>query len=71
MGWSGGSGLLGDCWKQVRKFVPEKDRTKLLAKLIELFENEDCDTMDEIENLFPEAKKALILAGHEPYEEEE
>lgn len=70
MGWAGGSELLIDTWNQIRKFVPEKKREKTLSKLISLFENHDCDTTYEIENLWPESNKALLFAGHELEEDE-
>ena len=47
MGWTNGSQLAEDAWKLVRNFIPEKSREEIAYKFIHLFEDEDCDTMDE------------------------
>ena len=54
MGWSGGSELAESVWAMFRKYVPENERRKCARKLISLFEDMDCDTMEECEKLYYE-----------------
>lgn len=55
MGWAGGSGMAADVWKLVRSHIPESKRKRIAKKLVDIFENEDCDTMDEAELLMKDA----------------
>ena len=57
MGWAGGSELADKVWHNVRTYIPKaEDRKRLAKKIIDLFEDEDCDTMDECETLQQDAK---------------
>lgn len=48
MGWASGSSLLNDVAKLVMPFVnSEPERANLAGQLIDLFEDEDCDTINE------------------------
>lgn len=47
MGWGSGSELAENVWRTVRNFIPTKRRKEIASRIIDLFENEDCDTMDE------------------------
>ena len=47
MGWAGGSRLLSDVWHAVKKHIPKEKRVNVCKALIEAFEAEDCDTIDE------------------------
>ena len=55
MGWSGGSAIAEDVWKLVRGYVPESQRQEIALAIIDRFESEDCDTMDEAEQLQEDA----------------
>lgn len=58
MGWAGGSYLAEKIWLLVRHFIPEGDQRTLVARqVIDEFENEDCDTIDEAETLCQDAKR--------------
>lgn len=47
MGWASGSGIAQNVWDEVKKYIP-KDKQKTVAKsIIDIFEQEDCDTMQE------------------------
>jgi hypothetical protein len=59
MGWAGGSGLAADIWDTVREYIPEEARKKVARKIVDLFENEDCDTMPEAELLWKDSRKRL------------
>lgn len=61
MGWASGSSILADVWRTVRPHVPEKDRVEILAELMEVFASRDCDTLNELIGLFPEAEAAYDL----------
>jgi hypothetical protein len=56
MGWASGSILAEDIWSLVSKYIPKKDKKKIARKFIDLFEDQDCDTMDEAESLVKDAK---------------
>lgn len=55
MGWAGGSVVAGDVWALVRRYVPEKSRRRVAKRLVDIFEDQDCDTMDEAERLMKDA----------------
>jgi hypothetical protein len=55
MGWASGSALADDVWALFRKHVPAKNRRAVARKLVDMFEGEDCDTMDECERLMKDA----------------
>ncbi len=55
MGWSGGSEMAEDIWNMFRKYVPEKSRKRCAKKLVDIFETQDCDTMDEAARLMKDA----------------
>lgn len=55
MGWAGGSGIASDVWDLVRKYVPDNQRKTVALKLIDVFEDNDCDTMNECERLMKDA----------------
>lgn len=55
MGWSGGSELAFNIWKLVRPMTTSANRKKTAKKIVDLFENEDCDTMYECEELMKDA----------------
>ena len=63
MGWSSGSELAGNVWDLFRDFVPKKKRKKVAQELMGLFEDHDCDTLQEAETLYSDAGK--------PYRDEE
>lgn len=48
MGWAGGSEVFECLIKELKKRVPEKkDREKIYSKMIDVFEDHDCDTLHE------------------------
>lgn len=47
MGWASGSSLLDAVAKIVMPHIPAKKRAKVAGKLIDEFEGEDCDTINE------------------------
>ncbi len=55
MGWAGGSELADEIWGMFRKHVPANQRKRLAKKLVDIFEGQDCDTMDECEQLMKDA----------------
>lgn len=55
MGWASGSMLADSVWSMFRKHVPAKNRKAVAKRLVDLFEGEDCDTMDECEQLMKDA----------------
>jgi hypothetical protein len=59
MGWASGSSILLDVWSTVRGFVPEKKRVEVLTRLMTVFANHDCDTLNEvIRSDWPESEPA-------------
>jgi hypothetical protein len=57
MGWASGSELAESVWSLFRKHVPKEQRKQVALKLIDLFEDRDCDTIDECEQLCKDAKR--------------
>ncbi|MCX6035002.1 MAG: hypothetical protein NTV38_08505 [Chloroflexi bacterium] len=55
MGWASGSQLAEDVWDVVRPAIPQKNRQELAVKIIRLFEDHDCDTLDEAQSLIKDA----------------
>lgn len=56
MGWASGSELAEEIWKMMRPLtMPGKERKKCAKKLVDLFEDMDCDTMYECEQLCEDA----------------
>jgi hypothetical protein len=51
MGWASGSQLAEDVWRVVRPLISVKKRKKAAASIISLFEDHDCDTLYEAEEL--------------------
>lgn len=65
MGWAGGSELAERLWLLVREHIEsDDDRRKIALEFIDAFEDEDCDTIDEAENLCADAGK---VADDEDY----
>lgn len=55
MGWAGGSELATELWDLVREYIPASKKKKIARKFVDAFENEDCDTMGECEDLLEDA----------------
>lgn len=70
MGWNTGSELMSGVIETVEELVPNYDtRVELYKRFIELFEDQDCDVLDECleeSTAFEEAYNAI----HEIYEAE-
>ena len=63
MGWASGSSILDDVAKIVMPLIPKEKRAKAAAKLIDVFESEDCDTINECEQ--PDIRKEYDRLNHE------
>ncbi len=62
MGWASGSGILLRVWGEIRDLVPETNRVTVLANLMGIFSDEDCDTLDEVIcDDWPESQPAYDL----------
>jgi len=57
MGWISGSKLAESIWSLVRDYIPQRKRKKVALDLIDLFENMDCDTIDECVKLCRDAER--------------
>ena len=63
MGWSDGSTLMSALINSlVEVHVPFEQRTKIYSNMIEVFQHEDCDTLEECLDEDPAFDKAM-----EPY----
>lgn len=63
MGWARGAQLADELWDTIKKLVPKKQHKKLATKWIEIFENEDCDTLAD--------ESCLYRVAEIPTQEEE
>jgi hypothetical protein len=55
MGWASGSELAENVWAAVRKDIPITRRHQVARHIIDLFEDMDCDTIDECQQLCKDA----------------
>ncbi len=56
MGWASGAELAHDVWVAAKKAgLPKEKQKKFARALIDIFENHDCDTMDECEDIIKAA----------------
>lgn len=55
MGWASGSGLAEDIWGLVREHIPKSKRSTIAKEFIEEFQDRDCDTIHECEQLCEDA----------------
>jgi hypothetical protein len=60
MGWSRGSEIAAEVWDLVKEFVPPKKRKSIAKQIVDLFEDNDCDTMYEAEDLMEAAGMAEL-----------
>ena len=60
MGWCRGSELAEKVWLVVRPFLSLYERERLAPKIIDLFEDEDCDTMEEATALYKDGNKSKL-----------
>lgn len=67
MGWASGSELAELTWAAVREHIPTEKREKIAREFIELYEDMDCDTIDECEQL---VKDSGLEAEYWPDEED-
>jgi hypothetical protein len=51
MGWSGGSEMAEEIWRLVGGKIAKPHRKRVARALISIFENQDCDTIDECDAL--------------------
>lgn len=56
MGWASGSELAEQLWLKVRKYLEPSERKAIARHFIESFENFDCDTICECEQLCIDAE---------------
>lgn len=47
MGWASGSSVFDGVWAAVRDHIAESSRVSVCMKVLEAFEDEDCDTLSE------------------------
>lgn len=47
MGWAAGSELADAVWNTIKKDIRESRRKKIAQKLIEAFQDQDCDMLEE------------------------
>ena len=59
MGWASGSEIADEVWNAVRKYVPESDRKDVATRVVRIFEERDCDTMEEAEVLWNDADPTI------------
>lgn len=55
MGWASGSEIAERTWDLVREYIPEGVREGIAREFIEPFEDADCDTIYECEQLVKDA----------------
>ena len=56
MGCSSGTQIAEDLWNLVGKYITDNKKKRVARKFIAIFENADCDTIDEWKKLIKEAQ---------------
>ncbi len=51
MGWASGSEIADRIWDTVKEHIPESEKKSIALEIIKIFEDEDCDTIYECEEL--------------------
>ena len=70
MSWRTGSELFIEMWKLMQKYIPDDEhRIEFTASLLSIFEENDMDSFD-VENVHPEIRATMHLAGIELAEPE-
>lgn len=59
MGWSGGSYVAEQVWDLIKDFIPKNKKKKVAREIIDIMEDQDCDTIDEAEELCEAAKREI------------
>lgn len=47
MGWASGSSIADSVWDAIKKYIPKDKKLEVAKDIVEIFENQDCDTMHE------------------------
>lgn len=68
MGWGSGSYLARQVWDSVKEHIPKKYKAKVAREIIRSFENEDCDTIQEAEELWNAAYERCDCFVPETYD---
>jgi len=67
MGWASGSSILEDVAQAVMPLIPKGKRKEIAERLVAIFEDADCDTINEVEQ---KDIRAVYDAKYPPDEEE-
>lgn len=69
MGWASGSRLAEVVWAAVEQHLPTEKRQEVALGICDAFADEDCDTLQEAEDLFNTAYPWQVFAGGYVYGE--
>lgn len=59
MGWASGSELMGNVLDVTLRHIPNKKQYLVVKKLCEVFQAQDCDTLEELAADYPLVGRAL------------
>ena len=64
MGWSTGASIFAEIAETIFRYVPDEDDRKIIyQELVELFQDYDCDNLDECANIDFMLDEVLIEEG--------
>ena len=64
MGWSTGASIFAEIAETILRYVPDEDDRKIIyQELVELFQDYDCDNLDECANIDFMLDEVLIEEG--------
>ena len=63
MGWASGSEIAEELWDVVREYIPEDSRKSVASRVVSIFEDRDCDTIEEAELLYSDADPVVYCFG--------
>lgn len=59
MGWSSGNHLADRVWSAIKDAIPEARRDEACRAIAEAFMDQDCDTLDELDNPIGDAASRI------------
>jgi len=69
MGWSGGSEAADGVWESVKHYIPEAKKKEVANEIISVLEDQDWDTLNEVEELYEVSGRKEIDEAREALED--
>lgn len=67
MGWATGTDVFLDIYRNIRKYIPEKNRIQVVKEIMEALMNADWDCLNDVEGEWPEVDAVIAEIWAEEY----